>query len=675
MPDSKQLTDQEIRNSLPEKTRDIYTKYMESFYFLQPRKRRQANQIVLMNNLQRGDENISSTLLLTLFTRTMANLYDDKMQIKFVPNEEIEQKQIDSLNILAQNDYQQMNMKQLDYDWTWDTLFFGRGYMETLRFDVERKIMQPHVINPLSFGYDPFFDNPQDWRYYWKWITKSSTDINRLIKAGIITSIKDASEIPSGIDPYLWNYKVIRERAKFVTPQASDTFNGDIHQILEFFGYNKDGEKCIYWVDRDFSKLLYYEVLDLRDGEDIIGPGNQVVKTSSKWPIVVKEAFREPHSSVVFSVADLLEDKHRARSVLLNLAFLAAKDKANPLYQYNPDKVRDVTQLFSRQIYQHIPVDDVTNAIAPLNTDTALDPSLQAFMNMLNQEASDPVGANIQQEQQKKGKQTATEAAIQQQLSDLAQSLQSKVMQFGLEDFWSAWYHRYKRFTKEGDEKIATVVGVKGVTFEKIDLGSIRTKYPPGVLIFSAKEAEYKDLVDRRDYMEMLPIFQSTFTPDGMRNFYKYVLMPKFNSLDPATIDVLFPDSIDEIKATEENEIMNQGQMPQVLPTDNHEQHLMVHRMAKNSWEKWVHIQWHEEMLSMQKQQEQQMMQQQQAGLQAPSGPSGQAGQQSQPGQMGGKPAVPPEPIQPQVGVAKQNPKEAASSLRQETLSNIQSNQ
>lgn len=651
------LTDKEIRDTLPEETKDIYSKYQESFYFMLPRKRRQANQIALLNNLQRGDENISSTLLLTLFNRTVSSAYDDKMQVKFVPNEELEQKQVQSLNILAQNDYQQMNMKQLDYDWTWDALFCGRGYMETLRFDMARKIMQPHVINPLAFGYDPFFTNPQEWRYYWKWITKSSNEINALIKAKIIKNIKSATEIPSGIDPYLWNYKIIKERAKFVTPQADDSSEGDVHQILEFFGFNADGEKCIYWLDRDFSKVLYHEVLDLQDGDPIVGPGNQVVKTSSRWPIVLKESYREPHSSVNFSVADLLEDKHRARSVLLNLAFLAAKDKANPLYQYNPDKVRDVTQLFSRQIYQHIPVDSVVDAIAPLNKDSAMDPSLQAFMQMLNQEASDPIGANLQPSMEK-GKQTATHDAIQQQLSDMAQSLQSKVMQFGVEEFWAAWYHRYKRFTKAGDEKIATVVGVKGVSFEKIDLGDIKTKYPPGVLVFSAKEAEYKELVERRDLMEMYPAFQGSLSPDGMRNFNKYVFFPKFMR-DPQMMDVLFPDSLDELKAQDENEMMNGGKMPPVLPTDNHEQHILIHQMAANTWEKWVHIQWHEELLSQQKQQ---MMQQAQMAAQPqPGSPTAQGQPASQPGQ----------PQQPQTGQATQNPLEAASSLRQTTQQDI----
>ncbi len=462
--------------------------------------------------------------------------------------------------------------------------------------------MQPHVINPLSFGYDPFFDNPQQWRYYWKWISKSSQEINQLIDAGIIKGIKTAKDIPSGIDPFLWNYKVIKERAKFVTPQASDSYQGDIHQILEFFGYNSKGEKCVYWLDRDFSRVLYYKVLDLQDGDDVVGPGGEIVKTNSKWPIVVKEAFREPHASVVFSVADLLEDKHRARSVLLNLAFLAAKDKANPIYQYNPDKVKDVTQLFSRQIYQHIPVESVTDSIAPLNTDSAMDPSLQAFMQMLNAEASDPVGTNLAPAPTKGNKGTATEAAIQQQLSDLAQSLQSKVMQFGAEEFWSHWYCRYRRYSKSGDEKIATIVGVKGMTFETIDLGDIATKYPPGVLVFSAKEAEYKEMVLRQDLMQMYPYLMRGLDHDGMRNFNKYVFFPKFLD-DPQMMDILIPQSLDEIKANDENESLNANKMVDVAPTDNHEQHIAVHAMAQNTWAKWTHVAWHEEMLAQQKQQ------------------------------------------------------------------------
>jgi hypothetical protein len=622
---------QKIYMALPLDTRDIYSKYDESFQFLQTRKKRQVNQLVLLNNLQRGDENIASTLLLTLFNRILSNLYDDKMQVKFVPGEELDQKKVNTLNILAQNDYREMDKARLDYDWAWDTLFFGRGYMETLQFDPKRKIMVPHVINPLVFGYDPYFDNPQQWRYYWKWITKSKWEINKLIKAGKIKGIADAKELPSGIDPYLWEYKIRREQAKLATPQAADSYQGDVYQILEFFGYDGDGDKSVFWLDRDFSKVLYQEKLDLRDGDN----------GESNWPIVVKEAFREPHASVVFSVADLLEDKHRARSVLLNLAFIAAKDKANPLYQFVPENVLDQTQLFSRQIGQHIPVKDVSASIAPLNTANPMDNGLAAFMSMLSQEANDPVGTGMALAPAKKGKQSATESAIQQQLNDLAQSLQSKVMQFGEEEFWKQWYQRYVRYTKAGDTKIATIVGVKGMTFEKIEFKDIKTKYPPGVLVFSAKEAEYKEMVLRRDLMQMYGQFQETLGPDGMRNFNKYVFLPKFLQ-DPTMMDILVPKTIDEINAEQENDSINENSLPQVKDTDNHEQHIPIHYMAQNTWAKWVHIAWHEELLGQQKQQ--QMQQQKQEGQQPP----------------------PDQAEKPKVGEDKKDPKAATAPLKQE---------
>lgn len=612
--------------------------YQESFEFLQARKKRQVQQLILLNNLQRGDQNIASTMLLTLFNRILSNLYDDKMQVKFVPGEEMDQRKVNSLNILAQNDYREMDKARLDYDWDWDTLFFGRGYMETLNFNTKTKIMEPEVINPLVFGYDPYFAEVQDWRYYWKWITKSKYGINgidNLIKTGKITGIQSSNELASGIESTLWDYKVTREQARKAVAPPSDSLNGDVFQILEMYGYDKDGDRCVYWYDRDISKELFHEKLDLRDADD---------GKASNWPIVVKEAFREPHSSVVFSVADLLDDKHRAKSVLLNLALMAAKDAANPLYGYNPDKVKDITQFFSRQINQHIPMES-SDAAWPLNTKDPMPSGLAAFMQMLTQEANDPVGTGMALAPAKKGKQSATETAIQQQLNDLAQSLQSKVMQFGEEEFWKHWYQRYKRYSSVGDEKIATIVGVKGMTFEKIDLGDIHTKYPPGVLIFSAKEAEYKQLVLRRDLMQMYPQLQESLGPEGMKLFNKYVFLPKLLD-DPQIIDILVPKTLDEIKAENENDQIIENQMPQVADTDNHMEHIAVHMMAKNTWAKWVHIAWHEELLGQQKQQEMQQAQQQAQGDQ-------------------GKPQG--DAKKPKVGADKKDPQSAASPLKQET--------
>ena len=580
---------------------DIRSKYQESMEFLQARKRRQVQQLVLLNNLNRGDQNIASTLLLTLFQRVLSALYDDKMQVKFLPSQGILQEQLNSYNILAQSDYMEMEKSKLDYDWAWDTLFFGRGYLETLRFNKKRKQMEPVVINPLMFGYDPYFEEVQQWRYYWKWVTKTKWELEKLIKARVITGVTKTKEIPSGVEPQLWDYKTKRDEAKKGMPQATDTHTGDVFQILEFYGYDDKGNKAVAWVDKDFSVKLFEQKLDLQDGEQIVTPDGESIDTGSKWPIVVKEAFREPHSSISFSVADLLEDKHRAKSVLLNLAFIAAKDKANPIYGYNPEKVRDITQFFSRQINQHIPMDDPESAW-PLIKDDPMSPGLLQFISMLTTEANEPIGTGqAQQPQQKKGNNTATEIAIEQQLNDMAQSLQSKVMQFGESEFWSHWFHRYAKYGEELGEKMANIVGVKGVKTEMVKMSDFKTDYPPGVLVYSAKEAEYKELVLRRDLMQLYPQLAQTIGPDGMRNFNKHVFFPKFLQ-DPSLVDILFPDTLDEMHATEENEQLKENKYPSVAPTDDHSTHIYIHQMVQpKTLATWFHIAEHQDYLAKQK--------------------------------------------------------------------------
>src|ERR1035437_6119383 len=145
------MDNEDKEESVPQELKYIQDRYMESFMFLQSRKRRQVRQLVLLNNLNRGDQNIASTLLVTLFYRSVSNQYDDKLQVKFLPTQGIQQNQLNSYNMLAQSDYLEMSKAKLDYDWVWDTLAFGRGYCETLKFNKKRKIMEPAVINPLVF--------------------------------------------------------------------------------------------------------------------------------------------------------------------------------------------------------------------------------------------------------------------------------------------------------------------------------------------------------------------------------------------------------------------------------------------------------------------------------------------------------------------------------------------
>ena len=587
--------------------------------------------------------------MLTLFDRTMAGIYDDKMQTKFLPSQGITQDQINSYNVLAQSDYQEMDKAKMDYDWCWDTLFFGRGYVETLNFDKKRKIPKFEVINPLNFGYDPYFENPQEWRYYWKWLTKTKWDLQRLQKAGALKYKGKIEALPSGIDEYLWNYKVKRDEAREGQAPSMEPISGDVYQILEIFCHDDEGNKTIYWTDKNFSTILYEQKLDLEDGEPVIAPNGKPIEVNSKWPIVVKEAFRIPHQSIPVSVADLLEDKHRAKAVLLNLAYIAAKDQANPVYLYDPTKVQQVSQFLSRQVNQHIPVlGDPALAVQPLNKANTMSPELQAFIQYLDAEAESPVGAGKpMSEPGGSTQQTATQAALDQQLNDMAQSLQSKVMQFGESDFWSHWFHRYAKYGPELKEKTANIIGIKGVDSQIISLNDFRADFPPGVLVYSAKQAEYKNMVERREMQESMPILAQTMDPEGFRNFMKHVYWPKMLE-DPSLIDVMFPDTIDEMKAEGENMQLQEDMLPEVDETDEHTTHIYMHMMSQpKTHATWVHIDWHQKLLSEQKKREMEALQMEMSGSMNSSGSQS----------------------KPKFGAEKKNPQSAASPLKTETVS------
>lgn len=602
----------------------IESNYIESMQFLLSWKKRKVAQLILLNNQQRNDQTIASTLLITLLGRVVSSTYDDKIQVKFLPSQGILQEQLNSYNILAESDYKEMGKAKIDYDWCWDTGFFGRGYVETYQFDKKRKILKPHVINPLVFGYDPYFPDVQDWRYYWKWLTKSKYQIDALIKAGKITGITSTSEIASGQDVYLWEYKTRRDAAQKGVQPPIEPAAGDVYQILEYFGYDENGDKCLYWVDKNFTKVLMKEKLELDDMEGEDG------QTLSKWPIVLKEMFRTPHSSIPIAVSDLLEDKHRAESVLLNLLFIGAKDTGNPLYLYNPDQVKDVAQFLSRQIDQHIPIEgNPETAVVPLQTKNTFPTEMVNFLTTLRQQANDPIGTGVQAQPEAGGQGTATAAAIDQQLNDMAQSLFSKILQFGEEEFWSQWFHRYQKHADELKSKMANIVGVKGITSTEIDLQGFKTDFPPGVMVYSAKEAEYKNLVKRRDFMQILPELQASMPPDGFRNFEKHVFMPLMVE-DPSLIDIMFPKTLQEMQAEEQNTMLAEDKMPPVLDTDDHTAHIYTHyQVQPKTWAVWFHIAEHEAALAKQLAQ-----QQQQAMMEATTGQSGTPTLPGQSGQM-----------------------------------------
>lgn len=570
----------------------VRTEYEEARDFLQPRKERWVKQLILLNNLVKGDELISSSSLFAFVVRAIGGLYDGRMKIQFVPPETNDFKRVENLNRVAQNDWQEMGKKMIDYDEIFSCAAFGRAYTETIRYDKKRMLMLPEVISPLMMLHDPYGNKPKSWRYYGYWIDRSRAQLNKLIDRKIITLPPDITidDIEAGIDPYLWDYKTRQEKAKSANPAAavSRSPNG-AYQLLQWYTVDDDGKKLVVWTDKSFTLVLRRQELDLKDGED----------GESRWPLVVKEIFRDPFSSMPMSFIDIMEDKHRSLNVLYNLMYLSAKEEVNPSVAYDRSKVTDPNQLGQHQVSQLVEVEGNPDAaIMPIRKNLSVTPSIAQFISMLKSENSESIGTTQLSSPTMKNKKSATSAALEQQTADLTQSLQSLVLEDGEEEFWSHWYWRHRRYARKADEKVIALTSVTGTSTFSIDLhDSVRTKFPPRVLITDSKMAEYKRMVAAKQQDNTIGIILKDMAPKQVRDYMRHVYCPA-HEMDTATVDLIYPKSLSEMKAEDENGLLEDDRLPTIDETDDDSEHIYIHRRASNTASKWAHILTHEEQLA-----------------------------------------------------------------------------
>lgn len=76
--------------------------------------------------------------------------------------------------------------------------------------------------------------------------------------------------------------------------------------------------------------------------------------------------------------------------------------------------------------------------------------------------------------------------------------------------------------------------------------------------------------------------------------FLKKVYLPKFKTLDSETLGLVFPKSLEEIRAEQENEVLNDDKFTPVAETDDHATHLYVHMNGKRNVQMNAHILTHE---------------------------------------------------------------------------------
>ena len=587
--------------------RQIQAEYDLAWKHQQPKIAKNLVRLKLYNNQKRDPKAVGDTTLFTIMQTVLASLYVDRLTVEFGGKEEGDEETAENLDVMAESDYTDMEKDQTDYDWIWDTLFFGRGMVALHEYerDPENNIFLPipEVLDPLSFLKDP---------------RGTSINGNRMGKGAARFFGREIKMTRQGVKdhPHIFDSdfrgikigsgtRALLQRAQ----EARDTAQG--RESQKYAGEAALGVNAEYDVTewhthwKVGTKVKKVKVWLANERDKVIGI--QVLKSKAKrilWPVIDRPLYPTSHDWDGTSIPDLVEDKQRARAVAQNLGLDAMKADLYVSYIYDSNKItsrKDLKFGFNK----FIPVDSKeTNTI-----DGAIQPLIKARPNMrlldfiytsLDVSAQKATATpDIKQGIQSQEDRTLGETNLISSNIDTRYSLAAKVFGWSEKRFWQHWYRSYKdNFSDKIDEKVLRLVGAFGAKWRTLQRSNIIPKIDPDVKIESKILSRAKQLEERESLTGYFSLALQEPTSNRRWGLKK---LAKLHGLEKDETERLFPPTIDERVAEDENERLNKNEVVKIEAEDDHNVHLEVHAKAADTPATHAHIEIHKEALSIKK--------------------------------------------------------------------------
>lgn len=555
------------------------------------------DRLKLYNNQKRDKSMVGDPLIFTVHQTVLASLYNDRLSVAFLGRESGDDETGENLTAMAEFDYETMQKDVLDYYWDWDASFFGRGLIKLNEFNRDKRFNCPipELFDPMTFLRDPKavsvsgdikgrgamrfggreieisrLSIKEDKGYFDIDDLKSGEEVNSLVKKA-----NQARDEAAGLD----NLK-----------NASEADLGDSETInaLEWYTYY-NGEKVCVTLANNKSKVI------------------KIDKTGDTFGLIDRPMYPNSHSWEGVSVPDLVEDKQRHRSVVLNLALEGMKADLYPSYMYDENRIKNKANLVSMKMNKYIGVDgegDIRGAIAPINKAQANQNMAAWILNTLDASVQRATATpEMQQGAVSDEKRTLGELNLISSKVDTRYSLTAKVFGWSERAFWEQWYRLYKKHMESGiDEKVVRIAGSMGNKFRTLTKENISFEIDPDIKIESKTVAENLKLKDRTLMNQFAPSVLASPNAIGKKYFEKK--LAGMNGLEPDEVNIVYPPTVDELIAQDENDkFLNENKLTMVVPEDDDYAHLMIHSKASETAAKAAHIHGHKTQMMLKRKQ------------------------------------------------------------------------
>lgn len=565
------------------------SEYTLAYWFMKPKWDEWALRLKLNNNQKRDKSAVGDPLLFTIHQTVLASLYDDKLMVSHEGREAGDDEIAENLTDMAEFDYDIMQKDIIDYTWDWDASFFGRGLVMLMEFDKEKKTPIPENWSPMTTLRDPRAKSVNGdmkgrgkARFMGREIRLTKGEME---EAGVYFNIDDLKPDSTDVNSLIDANEMARQEAQGYSNTAK--FQGELkgdnatYRLLEWITHYK-GKLVLVTLANNKTKVVRYTEIK----------GNRI-------PIIDRALYPIAEDWDGVSIPDLVEDKQRARAKLQNLGIKVAEAGLYPMYLFDSNKITNKADLNYEQ-NKFISVNgSPAGAVEVMQKDT-IKSDVSWIMDTLDQGGQKATATpDIQQGATTSTKRTATELNIVNSKVDTRYSLSAKIFGWSEKRFWQQWYFLYKTYFKEGIvEKSIRVSGVLGAKFRPLRRENIIATVDPDVKVESRVLNEAKNynlLQSFRGYVQMI-------AQDPNANLrYAMKKMGRLTGLKKDEIDQLFPPTIDEMIAEDENKRLEKNEMVMVQATDDNQIHMEIHNKLSDTPAKYAHIEAHKQAMLLKK--------------------------------------------------------------------------
>lgn len=565
-----------------------------SFPFNEAKRKLNLARLKLYNNQRRESSAVGELLLFTIFNSIHAALYDDQLMVSWEGRSgEGDEDMEENLNALSAYDYDLMGKSQLDYFWNWDAEFFGRGLL--LMMDFERapdyKAPVPEYIDASTFIRDPD--------------ACSVNGLGRRMKGAMRYGGWEmgASYWELKDNPAFFNLGFLRkdktspnsllDEMKSAHSEAIGTeWYPARNEMLSKFGNYEF--KLVNWLTHIRGKKT---MVTLANNRTVVIRMIDLERYGGRWPLIDRTFYPMASNWDGVSIPDLVEDKQRAKAVLINLGLKSAKADVLPSYVYDKNRIKNVNDL-NLKFQKFIGVNGrVDNAIMPVQKST-MHQTVDVIMNILDMAAQKATATpELQQGMLSSDKRTLGELELASSKVDTRYSMTAKVYGWSEYEFWKQYYRQYKMHFKDGiDEKVLRIQGALAPIWRTLSRDNIVSDVDPDAKICSRVISEAKNRSELEKAVNVV-----SFAIQDPRNDIRYISKRMFRLIGwkKEEIDAAFPQTVDELQAEEENLMLNLEKLPPINIMDDHLAHIRIHAKAEMNPNTLAHIRSHKRAMVM----------------------------------------------------------------------------